>query len=233
MSQDQPTPLEIFAAWSLYESVIAQNYMRHAELIEAVAPHAAQHPSPLRVLDLGCGDGYMAEEALKGAQVESYLGVDLSESGLERSAERLASIAGQVEVRACDIRAAVREPMEPAPNLVLASFSLHHYPVAEQEQLIADCYLALAPGGQFVWIDARRGRSESRTEYLQRFHDVLLPSWTALSEEQWQEVREHMNEADFPVSDDEKLAMANAAGFGDPEQLYADDYFSAHLFRKA
>ncbi|WP_425397652.1 class I SAM-dependent methyltransferase [Aeoliella sp.] len=229
---DDHSPLDIFEGWSLYDCVVNNNYMLHEELIEAVAPHAARYGEPLRVLDLGCGDGYMAAGVLKGANVESYRGVDLSESGLKRAAERLAPIAARVEVHEGSIRAAVRESIEPPPNFLLASFSLHHYRVTELGPLIADCQRLIAAGGLFVWIDARRGHGESREEYLRRFHEVLLPTWSELSEDQMQEVRQHMNDEDFPASDDEKLALAKSAGFDEPDVLYADDYFSAHLFRK-
>ena len=54
----------IFERWTLYEKVIRSNYMRHQEMIRVIQQAVRQIDQPLRVLDLGCGDGWMASQGL-------------------------------------------------------------------------------------------------------------------------------------------------------------------------
>lgn len=49
---------ELFEQWELYDAIIQHDYMRHQSLSEAIAATCASQWSG--VLDLGCGDDWLA-----------------------------------------------------------------------------------------------------------------------------------------------------------------------------
>jgi SAM-dependent methyltransferase len=97
-----------------------------------------------RVLDLGCGAGYIAREArARGAR--EVVAVDLSVRMLEEARGRTRD-AGIVYVRA-DL-----EQFEPEPaafDLVVSSLALHY--VADYPRLVGRVAAALVPGGRFAF----------------------------------------------------------------------------------
>src|SRR5262245_58341595 len=76
---------ETFEQWAMYDAVIQADYMKHAELVEWLAAWARKQSTPLRIIDLGCGDAWLATHAFRNATVECYHGVDVSDSAVERA----------------------------------------------------------------------------------------------------------------------------------------------------
>jgi len=59
--------------------------MKHAELVKALAAWASRQPKPLRIVDLGCGDAWLATHGFRKAKIEQYLGIDVSDAAVERA----------------------------------------------------------------------------------------------------------------------------------------------------
>ncbi len=76
----------------MYNAVVEADYMHHAELVATLASWAQHQSQPLRIVDLGCGDAWLATHAFRDANVASYRGVDVSDSAAElaRAHRRLA-----------------------------------------------------------------------------------------------------------------------------------------------
>lgn len=223
---------EAFEDWTLYEKIIALNYMRHREVAEAVRWLTSQLCHPLHVLDLGCGDGWMATHGLGGSNVVSYLGVDLSSDALGGAMTNLSFLSPSVSLREADLTDIFRHEFDPPPNLVLASYSLHHFPLEEVCDLIRKLHDSMAAPGCLVWIDLQRGEQESRLEFLKRFYDQRLPEWKTLTGDEVKAVMEHMTGADFPLSAVEKREVTAAAGFEASRTLYEDDYYAADAYTR-
>ncbi|HUB91789.1 MAG TPA: class I SAM-dependent methyltransferase [Dyella sp.] len=98
----------------------------------------------LRILDLGCGLGYFAREAVaRGAR--SVLGVDLS----QRMLDQARTLGGDHAITY--LRAALEEfvPGTAVFDLVVSSLALHY--VADYRLLVKRVATALVPGGRFAF----------------------------------------------------------------------------------
>jgi ubiquinone/menaquinone biosynthesis C-methylase UbiE len=232
MSSNVPEGAEIFEDWSLYDKVIHFNFMQHREMGEVIRTIAGTTAQPLRVLDLGCGDGRMGGEGLRGMPVASYVGVDLSQAALEAARDRLAHLDCPIELRHSDLAAALLKSFEPSPNLILASYSLHHYHQAELAASMVRLEQILAPGGVFIWIDIERHEQETRAEFLARFHRQQLKAWHAFADAEIEEVFAHMCEADFPLTAVEKQQLTTSAGLKLQSTPFQDDCYAARCYLK-
>lgn len=223
---------EVFAEWSLYEKIIHFNYMCHREMISAIQQAVTEIDQPLHVLDLGCGDGGMASRGLAGADVALYIGVDLSESALQSVKGNLASVTDNVTLQADSIAGYLNDANSSKVNLILASYSLHHYVEQEQPKIIELCAKRLHSNGGLIWIDLCKANAESRDEYLRRFWSTTLPRWDELSESQGQEVIDHMRDSDFPLALDERSEVALQRGFDSRTSLFQNEFYAADYFGK-
>ena len=105
------------------------------------APHALSRP--LRILDMGCGTGALAQQVLEAFPSCELSGVDLSERMLSRAAARLGSRA---RLACADSE---RLPFSDGLfDLVYCNDSFHHYP--DPHRAAFQAWRVLAAGGAFV-----------------------------------------------------------------------------------
>ena len=105
---------------------------------------------PLDVVDIGCGDGYLALEAARWAR--SVVGVDRSQKVLDR-ARALAERRGvkNVQWKKGDL---ARLPLrDGSVDVALLSQTLHH--VRRPEDALAEAARVLRPGGRVLVLDLR------------------------------------------------------------------------------
>jgi ubiquinone/menaquinone biosynthesis C-methylase UbiE len=223
---------DTFEQWALYEAVVRHDYMLHAELIEALGRWAAANGRPLRILDLGCGDAYLPTEGFRSAEVEEYSGVDLSESALDRARGRLAIWPGRFQLTNGNLQEFIGGVPDASQNLVLASYSLHHFHTPQKLEILAECHRVLEPGGTFVWIDSVMRDDESRDEYLTRQTHAFRHEWTGLTPEQREKVVAHVWESDFPETGTWMQTATAAAGFAPGEPLLTGEFFSAWKYAR-
>ena len=105
------------------------------------APHALSRP--LRILDMGCGTGALAQQVLEAFPSCELSGVDLSERMLSRAAARLGSRA---RLACADSE---RLPFSDGLfDLAYCNDSFHHYP--DPHRAAFQAWRVLAAGGAFV-----------------------------------------------------------------------------------
>ena len=101
---DEPALALFQKQWQLYRKVVDCNYLFHREayncLRRILVDEAIQ---PFRFLDVACGDASATVEALKGTQVASYHGIDLSEAALELASQALETLACPVTLDRRDL----------------------------------------------------------------------------------------------------------------------------------
>lgn len=143
----------------------------HKEISDRVVELALrQVPAPRRVLDVGCGTGYVLRQlASRLPRATDFLGVDAAPKMIEvaRSAasdDRLTFVIGTAERLPAD---------ESAYDLVVSTTSFDHW--TDQPAGIRECARALAPGGTLVLTDqfsnllwpttlgSRRGKARTRS----------------------------------------------------------------------
>jgi SAM-dependent methyltransferase len=223
---------ETFENWSLYEAVIQNNYMRHRDLEAALKAIGAAQAEELRIVDLGCGDAWLATHAFRELPVKSYFGVDLSEAAVERAKANLAGWQASADVVCGNLAEFVANQANQIANFVLASNSLHHFDSDTKGAILRDCFRILSPGGIFCWIDPFRNEQESREVYLKRLTDVMLKDWIALPDVARQMAAQHVWDSDYPETEAAMNHLSRQAGFESGERFLHDELFGAWRFLK-
>jgi SAM-dependent methyltransferase len=230
MNSDQGFLYPVFSEWTLYDRIIRLNYMKHQEIGDSIHSGLLGIRPPLRVVDLGCGCGQMAARSLKGLKVESYLGVDLAPAGLGRIPTHLSSVTQNCETRESGIVDFLRSELNWTPNVILASFSLHHFECSELGSILAGIKQKLALDGRFIWVDPVRRSDESREEFIRRFMKEIADSWSDLDSSEFQEVEEHITSSDYPLDQIERQRLTESVDFKKEETLYQDSLFRAEVY---
>jgi SAM-dependent methyltransferase len=102
-------------------------------------------------LDVGCGDGRLAELALRAYPGARAVGVDGSEAMLARGRERLAPWATQVTLRLGNLEEDAWCAGLPGPfDAVLSGYAIHHLEDEHKRRVYAQIHELLRPGGVFV-----------------------------------------------------------------------------------
>jgi len=134
---------------------------------------AARNESGLSFLDLGCGDGVLANAVLDRFGSAHGVLADFSEPMLEAARRRLARHAGRAHYIHTDYALpAWVDSARPfaAFDAVISGFSIHHQPDERKREVYGEIYRLLAPGGVFVNIE----HVSSPTRWLASIHDELF-----------------------------------------------------------
>jgi tRNA (cmo5U34)-methyltransferase len=100
----------------------------------------------IRVLDLGCGPGLMAEKILSRYPNARLTAFDLTEEMLTACRERLGQ-SERVFYQAGDFRC---DPFGEDYDLIIASLSLHHLQLSERPAFFERAYRSLKTGGLLI-----------------------------------------------------------------------------------
>lgn len=232
---------ELFQSWDLYGNIIAQNWMRHREMgafLSSVAEGVAgrriqQGHEGLRVLDLGCGDGSMAATGLANCPVASYVGVDLSEDALAKMLVRSGLGAHRRTIHGSIPDEFPRLSGERF-DLVIASYSLHHFSSKVKESVLAEISRLLEEDGCFVWIDIYRRGEDSRDEYMRRIDRLINEEWRPMPQDARDASLEHIRNCDYPELESWMLAAWEevAGGVHKVRKGYCDDFFGGWGFSR-
>jgi len=223
---------EVFEQWAMYDAVVQHDYMRHTELAAALADWATEFAQPLEIVDLGCGDAGLATNGFRAAHVKHYLGVDLSESSVERARGHLSIWSGRAEIICGNLAETLAGLTGESVNTVLASYSLHHFSTSDKIKLVSEVWRLLKPGGAFLWIDAVRDNGESRDDYISRLTHTMEKDWVGLTVEQRRRGVEHVRTSDYPETSAWMRDEVAAAGFNRSATLLKDEFFDGWVFTK-
>lgn len=102
--------------------------------------------APLRLLDLGCGPGLMAERVLMEFPCAQVTLFDLTQEMIEACRSRLGETA-RISYRVGDFR---NDDFGNNYDVVLASLSLHHATLSERPILSERLFRCLAHGGRLI-----------------------------------------------------------------------------------
>jgi SAM-dependent methyltransferase len=111
-------------------------------------------PEPHHILDLGCGDGFLARALLAEFPKARAVLIDHSEPMLARAREAMAPVADRCEIVHGDLRDPLSRHAGRTPaDLVVSGFAIHHLPHPRKLSLYEEIFDFLAPGGLFVNIE--------------------------------------------------------------------------------
>jgi SAM-dependent methyltransferase len=132
------------ASWQRNEPVLLSDYTARPFLLDWCEPIRG-----LRVLDLGCGEGYVARQlARRGAA--SVLGIDVSAEMVARANDEEARDRLGVEYRQGDARDRAVVP-DASLDLVVAVFLFNYLDRSGTAAVMAEVRRLLRPGGRFVF----------------------------------------------------------------------------------
>jgi 2-polyprenyl-3-methyl-5-hydroxy-6-metoxy-1,4-benzoquinol methylase len=152
-----------------FRTAVASHMHRH------FMPHVLAFADPIqpgmRVLDVGCGNGYTCGQFLKrGATV---VGIDLSNEGIELA--RAKYPRGRFELIAADD--AILEKLNEDPfDLVISTEVVEH--LYQPRRWAQACFTALKPGGRFICTTPYHG-------YWKNLLISLLGRWDAHADPLW------------------------------------------------
>jgi SAM-dependent methyltransferase len=172
-------------------------------------------PRPFRFLDLGCGD---ATASVAGTPVAAYHGIDLSQPALDLAREAVGELGCPVTLERRDFVAALRDWTAPV-DVVWIGQSLHHLRSAGKLEAMRRVRELVGEHGLFLAWEAFSLEGESRDAWLGRF-ERIRPSFTALSEEEWDAMADHTRLADFPETGSRWHELGRDAGFAEVRELF-------------
>ena len=106
-----------------------------------------------RFCDLGAGDGGFAELVLDAFPASTGVLVDFSEPMLAAAQQRLAGKTGRWEIVRGDLSTPQWRDGLPATrgyDAIVSRLAIHHLPDERKQQLYAEAFAMLAPGGLFL-----------------------------------------------------------------------------------
>jgi 2-polyprenyl-6-hydroxyphenyl methylase/3-demethylubiquinone-9 3-methyltransferase len=131
----------------------------------------SSYPAPARVLDLGCGNGYLAGQLLDRGY--TTVGVDLSTSGIEIC--RRTYPKGRFELLRADADV-LKELGEPPFDVVVSTETIEH--LYDPKSFVRGAYTALRPGGRFIVSTPYHGYVKNLALALTgKWDEHLNPMW--------------------------------------------------------
>jgi tRNA (cmo5U34)-methyltransferase len=111
-------------------------------------------PNPKRILDLGCGDGYLARTLLSRYPSAQAVLIDHSAAMLERAAREMAPYGERCEIITGDLADPLPSQVGPSTfDLAVSRLAIHHLPHERKRSLYREVFEILAPGGLFLNIE--------------------------------------------------------------------------------
>jgi SAM-dependent methyltransferase len=131
---------------------------RRAEGLALLTRLVRREPDePLRVLDVGTGQGLLAALFLDAFPAAVAVGLDGSEPMRDIAAERMRAYGERFRFVLGDFVEGALPPEAQGPfDVVVSSRAIHHVTSRAKRQLYAEIFQALAPGGAFFNLDGAR-----------------------------------------------------------------------------
>lgn len=206
-----------FNQWHVYRSIVDANWMAHREIFTAVEAWVlVRHPGPFVLLDLGCGDAGFIRRTFDETGLWAYTGVDASTAAIEKARQELVGARFHAELVETDMLAflaTIGDSGAPVCDIALASYAVHHLPVAEKQRFFRLAHAAIRPGGSLLYGDIFRRDGETRDHYVESYVGMMRGTWTGMPPESLASTIEHITQRDFPETGGDVCEMAREAGF--------------------
>lgn len=219
--QDADGVRQFFEQWSLYRKVVDHNYLHHREAYAAIEKALQEFPEPISFLDLGSGDASYTGSVLARCRVERYEAVDISETALELARKNTAGLGCAKKFTREDFFKYVPEIAE-VFDVVFIGLSFHHLPWEDKRHFLAEIRRIVRAGGSFMFYEPVMDPGETREEVMRRFGDYT-ESWSALTVEERDRIKEHVFGNDYPETKECYAEIAVEAGFEYTRRLYTDE----------
>lgn len=207
---------EIFARnWKIYREVSKCNYMSHHDFsreINSYFQKILSDDKSIDVLDCGCGDAWMLSRLLKGRNVKSFTGYDMSEAALSYAHESLQPLECELSLQAGPMEQLIKK--EPKRfDFIYSSFAIHHLQNPDKKTFLNSLHERLKKNGMLIIIDLLRSNDLNRHEYLEEYIQNIGKTWKTVVPEDLELVYDHIRNFDFPATTTEFLSWMKESGF--------------------
>lgn len=208
------------STWLIYQEIIRFNYMEHQEIYQFLRQYIVNYyPDAFSLLELGCGDACYSAKALTETAIKTYIGVDISETGLNLAAQNLNRLNCSVELKQEEMWEFLKG-CSSTFDLILISFALHHLSAEKKQELLQKCWHHLKEGGVLILIDVFCREFESRSDYLTRYCSYIESQWQKIPASDIALVTDHITRSDFPESVATFRTWATEIGFNQVDLIY-------------
>lgn len=126
---------------------------------------------PKTILDLGCGNGFLAEILLKTYPDASAILVDHSQPMIEAARVHMKEYENRCKIICADFSDSINDMAEPnSVDCIVSGFAIHHLTHEKKKQLYRKIYHLLADGGIFINIE----HTASATPEIEKLYDGLF-----------------------------------------------------------
>lgn len=204
-----------------YPTIIRQLVPRYDELVATIVGLVAGG-APAFCLDVGAGDGSLAERLLEACRGASLIALEPNAAMAAAARSRLV----RFEDRALVLPAAV-EQYEPPRSFgaVTSNLVLHNLPMDVKQEVLARVRRWLAPGGVFVWGDLIRYDDPAIQQYCVD-HRIRFAREAGCPEALIAVNFAKEGSEDFPLTVLETLHAASEAGFDAVEVVWVAGTFA-------
>ncbi|MCP3027712.1 trans-aconitate 2-methyltransferase [Halobacillus sp. A5] len=127
--------------------------------------------SPKRIMDLGCGNGFLAEVLLKSYPEASAVLLDHSKPMVETARNDMNDYRDRCDIVHADFSQSIQKyGGKGSLDCIVSGYAIHHLPHEKKRELYQEIYELLAPGGIFINIE----HTASATPELEKLHDELF-----------------------------------------------------------
>ena len=196
------------------------NYPRMVEALIAALPF--QCAAPIRIIDLGCGTGTIAQSVLNAFPNAQVTCLDLAENMIALARAKLARYPG-VQFIVGDFAA-----FDGEYDAIVSSLALHHLTTDEHKRsFYRRIYARLKPGGAFYNGDVVLASSEFlQTIYMDQWRAFMRRNLADQEiEEKW--IAKYRAE-DHPAKLLDQLAWLTAIGFADVDVIWKHYNFAVY-----
>lgn len=139
------------------------------KLISAIV--RAWRPWPVRILDLGCGDGILGRLLMDEYPASQMIFADFSEPMLDKLRSRTGTNSRAEVINADFSTPAWTKAVESenAFDIIVSGFAIHHQPDTRKKALYAEVHELLDAGGVFLNLDQVRSASPGISEIFDGF----------------------------------------------------------------
>ncbi len=218
-------------SWSEDDSGVYRNIARYAvpereRQIEIVTGLVRAADTEGDVLDLCCGEGLLSEAIMVAFPDVRILAYDGSDTMLAEARRRVPD-PDRLTTKCIELAAADWRSFETPLRAVVSSLAIHHLNGDQKQELFADLYAALSPGGVVVLADIVKPATQAGCDLAAKHWDEevkrralaldgTLAGAEAFDAAEWNSFRHGFEEAvDKPSLICTKIDWFSAAGFAD------------------
>ena len=180
-------------------------------------------PNPRKVMDLGCGNGFLAEILLKAYPEATAVLVDHSEAMIKKARVHMDTYKDRCQIFHGDFSQHIQQYAGAnSLDCIVSGFAIHHLSHEMKKTLYQDIHKLLSPGGVFINIE----HTASATPEIEKLYDQLFINHLAAynKRDRHEVAAEYLNRLDkednILASADQQVGWLRDIGF-----KHADCYF--------